>query len=209
MNNELVTTLDGTSRSLARLVTSATNLRTGDAADKQAFSELLTALASQAAGGHEHALHALLDLTHRFELARPAITRVIVNHTQVDDVAQLVLMKIERSIGNFEGRSAYTTWLHTVARNEALMAIRGDRPTSELEQRDLGEARFSSIVVSRETVNKAIANLEAPYGETLQLQIEGLDYEQIADRLGVPVGTVRSRLAKARDLLSQRLSFAF
>jgi DNA-directed RNA polymerase specialized sigma24 family protein len=56
------------------------------------------------------------------------------------------------------------------------------------------------------TIADIIAGLPQPYGETLRLQLfEDLDYEAIAGRLQIPVGTVRSRLAKAKDLLRQAL----
>lgn len=195
--------LDGSRQSASRLLAQATEWHTtGDAA----FRSLLDALASRASEGNDHCVLALLDLVHRFGLARPPITRVIVDPNRVDDVAQQVLITVERKIAQFEGRASFQTWLHTVARNEALMAIRRDKPTAEIDERSLGGARFSSVVVSRKTVNDAIAQLQSPYRETLQLQLdEQLDYDRIAQRLQIPVGTVRSRLAKARQLLGEQL----
>jgi len=68
-------------------------------------------------------------------------------------------------------------------------------------------ARFSSVVVGRLAIEDVVNGLPEPYRETLRLQVfANLDYDAIAQRLDVPVGTVRSRLAKARELLRDALT---
>ena len=164
-------------------------------------------LAARAAAGDEAAVEAVLEVVHRLGLARPAITSIILDHALVDDVAQSALVAVERRIGSYEGRSKFRTWLHTVARNEALMAVRRRQaePVDEVPEAP-GGTRFSSVVASRQTVKAVIDGLPEPYRETISLQLyEDLDYDAIAARLDVPVGTVRSRLAKARDLLRTAL----
>lgn len=167
---------------------------------------VLDDLARRAAGGDESALELVLELVHRLGLARPAITSIVFDAALVDDVAQAALVTTERRIDSYEGRSKFRTWLYTVARNEALMALRR-RQAEPVEEPPGASARFSSVVAGRLTIEALVDSLGEPYRETLRLQLyDNLDYDAMADRLGVPVGTVRSRLAKARDLLRVALS---
>lgn len=169
------------------------------------LDEILGEVAGRAASGDEEAVELLLELVHRLGIHRPAISSVLMDPGMVDDAAQLTLVAVERGIGSFDGRAKFRTWLHSVARNEALMTLRArrDEPVSEPPE---ASARFSSIVVGRMTIEALVDGLPEPYRATLRLQLfDGLDYEAIAARLDVPVGTIRSRLAKARQLLSRRL----
>jgi RNA polymerase sigma-70 factor (ECF subfamily) len=155
--------------------------------------------------GRDAALELLLELVHRLGLARPAIAAVILDHALVDDVAQTTLMTVERTVSSYEGRARFRTWLHTVARNEALMAIRR-RQADPMEDLPAATARFSSVLATRLSIEALVDGLPEPYRETLRLQLFGdLDYDAIAERLAVPVGTVRSRLSKARELLRNAL----
>ena len=162
---------------------------------------VLDDVAARAAAGSADALELLLELIHRLGLTRGVIAPVLSDPAAVDDVAQNTLMAVERSISSYAGRSKFRTWLFRVARNEALMAVRPRRaePVAELPETS---ARFSSVIAWRVTMEALVDGLDDPYRETMRLQVfENLDYETIASRLGIPVGTVRSRLAKARDQL--------
>jgi RNA polymerase sigma-70 factor (ECF subfamily) len=170
---------------------------------------LLDDLALRAAGGDDAAVELLLEVVHRLGLARATITSLILDAALVDDVAQLTLMTVERRIGTFEGRSKFRTWLFTVARNTAIGELRRrhDEPVDEIPEPE--GTRFSSMVASRMKIETLIDGLGEPYTETLRLQLfDNLDYATIADRLGVPIGTVRSRLAKAKVLLRSALEGA-
>jgi RNA polymerase sigma-70 factor (ECF subfamily) len=184
---------------------------------EQRASELDDALddiARAASQGSDGATELLLTAVHQLRLARPAILRVVVDPTQVDEVAQQVLIAVERGIHSFEARSRFRTWLHTVARNESLMLLRRlQRTDGRQEPLDLetppaaNQGRISSIVATRTTINQAIEDLPEPYRETIRLRVIGqLEYEEIANKLGVPIGTVRSRINKARQLLTESLT---
>ena len=176
---------------------------------------LLDVLAMHAAAGEDVAIELLLEVVHRLGLARPAIAKLLPDPSSVDDAAQATLMTVERRISSFEGRSKFRTWLYTVARNETLMMLRRRQPTpsdptdpnSEMGgAAEAGGGRFSSMIVSRQTIHQLVEALPEPYCETLKLQIyTNLDYDQIAEKLAIPVGTVRSRLAKARELLRPQI----
>jgi RNA polymerase sigma-70 factor (ECF subfamily) len=170
------------------------------------LDEILDDLARRAAAGDEAAIELLLELVHRLGLARGAITSIIFDTALVDDVAQMALIAVEQRIGSYEGRAKFRTWLHTVARNEALMMLRR-RQAEPVEHLPESSARFSSVVVGRLAIEDVVNGLPEPYRETLRLQVfANLDYDAIAQRLDVPVGTVRSRLAKARELLRNALT---
>lgn len=166
-----------------------------------AFDDAFDELGRRAAAGDEAAIELVLECVHRLGLARPAIASIVFDPAAVDDIAQETLVTVERRISSYEGRAKLRTWLHTVARNQALMALRR-RQAEPVEDVPGDSARFSSVVIGRLTIEALVDGLPEPYRETLQLQLQAqLDYEAIAARLGVPVGTVRSRLAKARELL--------
>jgi len=175
----------------------------GRASNDGSLDVILDDLAKRAANGDDAATELVLELVHRLKLARSAISPIVSDPTAADDVAQATLVTVERKIGSYEGRSKFRTWLFTVARNEALMAVRPRKSDAEpVAEPPAAAARFSSIVAFRVSIETLVDGLPEPYRETLKLQIfDNLDYEAIAARLGVPIGTVRSRLAKARQLL--------
>jgi RNA polymerase sigma-70 factor (ECF subfamily) len=211
-DNELDSLIDGavagSYADRAELLTFAATWR---AADPERLDHLLDYVATQAGAGNDPALELLLELVHRLQLAKPAIGSRIADSALADDVAQQTLITLERNIRSYGGLAHFRTWLYAVARNEARMALRrrqplptGEAPTAQ--QPDYEGVRFTSVVANRMTIADVIDALPSPYGETLRLQLfEDLDYEAIAARLGVPIGTVRSRLAKGKELLRQGL----
>lgn len=189
----------------ARLLTYAATSRSSD---KTGFDELLDQLAILA-GTDEIALQLLLELVHRLRLSEGAIRSRIADPALIDDAAQQTLIAVEHNIGSFGGLARFRTWLYAVARNEALMLVRRSTPEPTAEPAPPATARFTSVVVNRLSIADIIDGLPPPYSETLRLQIfDDLDYEAIAARLQVPVGTVRSRLAKGKELLRQALTDA-
>ena len=175
----------------------------GRASNDGSLDVLLDDLARRAAAGDDDATELVLELVHRLRLSRRAIAPIVSDPMTADDVAQATLVAVERKIGSYESRSKFRTWLFTVARNEALMAVRPRKSDAEpVAEPPAASARFSSIVAFRVSMETLVDGLPEPYRETMKLQVfESLDYEAIAARLDIPVGTVRSRLAKGRQLL--------
>jgi RNA polymerase sigma-70 factor, ECF subfamily len=177
------------------------------------FDVALNALATLASNGNPLALELLLLCIHRLGLARIAINRITADPSIVDDAAQATLVSVQRHISTFEGRSLFRTWLSSVARNETLGILRKRIPEPTQSATDGGalglhhqKGTMSSVIATRHTIEKLVADLPEPYQTTLRLQIyDGLEYNEIAGRLRVPIGTVRSRLAKARLLLRPHL----
>jgi RNA polymerase sigma-70 factor (ECF subfamily) len=170
----------------------------------------LDQIALAAAGGMVSARSALIAIVDEHRLARSAITKLLIDPADIDDAQQLTLIAVAERVGGYEGRGPFLGWLHRVARNEALMLLRRKQRRNEPSGEEPPEqwgfvARLSSFVADADAVDRLLAGLSADHREALRLrEIEGLDYEEIAARLGVPVGTVRSRLARARDQLARQ-----
>jgi RNA polymerase sigma-70 factor (ECF subfamily) len=136
---------------------------------------------------------------------------------EAEDVAQEILIQVYKSLPAFQGQSRLSTWLYGVAKNvcrhsrRALTSLRTEDPDEEalLEIPDVRLDPFRSLQ-RRETetaVRAAIDSLNPAQRVTVLLRdLEGFSYAEISAILGVPVGTVRSRLHNARVLLAERLA---
>ena len=190
-----------------RLLTAIT---TAIDSDRDAAADLLDGAARLAATGNQEARELLIEVTLVKRLAERPIRRVLLDPADVDDAVQNTLIAIAEKIERFQSRSRFTTWLHTVARNEALMVLRRKKPAGQLED-ELGPSpgfvqRLSSVVVNEHRVQRAIASLPERQRLVVELrEMQGIDYEEIARRLDVPIGTVRSRINRARAALAEML----
>lgn len=170
---------------------------------------ILDGLATYGADGAVPATEVLLELVHRHRIAHPAITSLLVDPADIEDAAQLTLIAVLEKIAQFEGRSRFQTWVRAIARNEALQVLRRKQRKTEPSAEEVPEQwafsrRLSSVVADEVAVRQALDRVPEPYREALVLrEFDQLGYEEIAERLGVPVGTVRSRIARARDLLAK------
>ncbi len=171
---------------------------------------ILDGLGALAATGALPATELLLELVHRHRIAQPAITSLLIDPADIEDAAQLTLIAVLENIAQFEGRSRFQTWVRAIARNEALQVLRRKQRKTEPSGEEVPELaafsrRLSSVVADEHAVRQALDRVPEPYREALILrEFDGLGYDEIAERLGVPVGTVRSRIARARDLLAKQ-----
>lgn len=173
-------------------------------------SMVLDGLARSAAAGSPYSLEVLLAAIVEFDLAGPAVGRVTQNAEHAMDIQQEILVNVARSIHRYRSESRFTTWLYVVARNIAVNHARKIRPTSNLGPdesfHDGARRRMSSLVAERDTVKDAIATLPDEFRTTVVLRdLEGLSYAEIAERQGLQINTVRSRLSRGRALLAERL----
>ena len=127
------------------------------------------------------------------------------------DAAQESLILVARGIARFDGRSAFSTWVYRIATNASLDELRRRRrrplPTDEVgdDPRQLG-ADPAGEVAERLDVDASLMRLPAPFRAALVLRdVVGLSYEEVAGVLEVPIGTVRSRIARGRALLADEL----
>jgi RNA polymerase sigma-70 factor (ECF subfamily) len=144
--------------------------------------------------------------------------RMLANPTEAEDLTQEVFIQVFRKLGSFRGESAFTTWLHRLTVNHVLMhfrkrGVRLEQTTEEGEMQDVAQAGSekpqSMPVVDRIALEQAIRELPAGYRSVFVLHdVEGYEHEEIADMLGVSVGTSKSQLHKARmrlrDLLGRK-----
>ena len=163
----------------------------------------------------------LLVLKYQQKIAN-LISRYIRDPHEVMDVTQEAFIKAYRAIPNFRGESAFYTWLYRIAINTAknyLVAMGRRPPTDDLEaetaeQMDAG-SRLKEMgtpehyLLSEEistTVQQAIDNLPEDLRTAIILrELEGMSYEEIATTMSCPVGTVRSRIFRAREAIDKSL----
>jgi len=185
-----------------------------DRASDNVAAVMLDALA-QGAPANPVALEVLLQLVRDHRLARPAIHKVLLTEQDVADAEQATLASVALGIGGFAGRSRFTTWLHQIALNEARLLVRSRErrvqgPHDELDRPEAAFfARLSTIVGDRDVIVRALKVLPEHFREVVVLrELEGLSYEEIAELLDVPLGTVRSRLNRGRDMLAAAVATA-
>ncbi|MCH9651238.1 MAG: RNA polymerase sigma factor [Deltaproteobacteria bacterium] len=145
-----------------------------------------------------------------------------VGRSQAEDLAQDIFVEVFRSAHTFRGRSSFSTWLYSVAKNVCRRHIRkrstAPKILSLVDSENFGEvpdptmdtARSAQTKESQGLVRKAVEELPMEHRMTLILrEWEGLSYQEIAEVLKIPVGTVRSRLFNARSMLAERLEDNF
>lgn len=183
------------------------------AVERASAADLIDDVVRAAQAGSDPAMDVLLRTIAQHRLVHAPIRKYLINEADIDDVEQAVLATVATKLDKFEGKSRFTTWLYRVASNEALMLVRSRsrRPNASEE---LGEedykagyiARVSSMVANRDAVDAAVQALDEIYRVPLLLrEYEQLDYQEIANRLDIPVGTVRSRLNRARKDVAELL----
>ena len=178
-------------------------------------------LVARAQRGDKRAFELLVEKYQR-KLAR-LLSRFIRDPAEVEDVTQEAFIKAYRALPAFRGDSAFYTWLYRIGINTAknyLMAMGRRAPTStegeaeEAEGYEEGEQLRDintpeSVLLSNEiarTVNATIERLPEELRTAIQLrEIEGMSYEEIAKVMDCPIGTVRSRIFRAREAIAGEL----
>jgi RNA polymerase sigma-70 factor, ECF subfamily len=163
----------------------------------------------------------LVEKYHR-KLGR-LLGRMIRDQAEVEDVVQESFIKAYRALPNFRGDSAFYTWLYRIGINTAknYLVSMGRRPQvmQEVEIDDVenfedgGEMRTmdtpETMLMTKqiaEVVNDTVASLPEELRTAITLrEIEGLSYEEIATLMQCPIGTVRSRIFRARETISEKL----
>jgi RNA polymerase sigma-70 factor (ECF subfamily) len=148
--------------------------------------------------------------------------RYVHDHDEAMDVAQEAFIKAYRSLGNFRGESAFFTWIYRIAINTAknhLVASGRRPPKSDLDAQEAEQYEGASGLKEydtpehvllrdelKETIAAAIDELPDDLRTAITLrELEGLSYEEIAEAMECPIGTVRSRIFRARDAIDARL----
>lgn len=179
------------------------------------------ALVERVQSGDKQA-YGLLVSKYQRKLIR-LLSRLIRDPAEVEDVAQETFIKAYRALPNFRGDSAFYTWLYRIGVNTAknwLVANGRRTPTSTeidseeaelyaegdlLRHTDTPEHMMMSKQIA-DTVNLAMEKLPDDLRTAITLrEIEGMSYEEIAQAMDCPIGTVRSRIFRARDAIADKL----
>ncbi|HEX2596826.1 MAG TPA: RNA polymerase sigma factor RpoE [Luteimonas sp.] len=151
------------------------------------------------------------------------IGRYVSDWSECQDVAQEAFLRAYRAMGSFRGDAQFYTWLHRIAVNTAKnhLVANGRRPptddidVADAEQYDSGIRLRDNDTPERElmrqqmeqTVMRAVEALPEELRNAITLrEVEGLSYEEIAARMDCPIGTVRSRIFRAREAIEQELA---
>ena len=142
------------------------------------------------------------DAVFRFCARRVGVERAA-------DVAQETFLTAQKALPKYRGESSLSTWLFGIAHNECRRACRTARTEPlllEIEPAHATEAGSEQTLVDREALRVAMAKLSVEHREVVVMhEIEAMTYEEIADVIGVPVGTVKSRLHHAFQNLRKTL----
>jgi RNA polymerase sigma-70 factor (ECF subfamily) len=178
-------------------------------------------LVERAQRGEKRAFE-LLVIKYQRKLER-LLSRIIRDPNEIEDVAQEAFVKAYRALPNFRGDSAFYTWLYRIGINTAknyLVALGRRAPTTtefdneeaeSFEEADglRDNATPETELLGKEigaTVNKAMDALPEDLRTAISLrEIEGLSYEEIANVMNCPIGTVRSRIFRAREAIAAEL----
>lgn len=182
-------------------------------------------LVERAKRGEVHAFE-MLVVKYQRRIER-LIGRFVRDVDLIPDIAQETFIRAYRALPQFRGESAFYTWLYRIAVNTAkktlvelkrdplitetaLNASRQDddetyRPEHELSDEETPDAVLASREIAA-TVNAAIEALPDDLRQAILLrEVEGLSYDEIAEAMACPIGTVRSRIFRAREAIAERL----
>ena len=165
-------------------------------------------LVDAARGGDRDALEQLLR--RHYDTVHAVCRRITGNQADADDAAQDAMIAIVRAIGRFDDRARFSTWAYRVAVNASLDELRRRRRRPGLAGYVPDDARTTGgaagpapeSAVARVDVDAALAHLAPEFRAAVVLRdLCQLDYAEIAEVLDVPIGTVRSRIARGRAAL--------
>jgi len=178
-------------------------------------------LVERAQRGDKRAFGMLVEKYQR-KLGR-LLSRLVRDPAEVEDVVQESFIKAYRALPNFRGDSAFYTWLYRIGINTAknYLVAMGRRPQvttdieiedaenfedgNELRTVDTPETELMTKEIAK-TVNETVAFLPEELRTAITLrEIEGLSYEEIATLMNCPIGTVRSRIFRARETIAEKL----
>lgn len=174
-------------------------------------------LVAAAQAGDTRAMDLLLR--RHYDRVHAVCRRIAGGTRDADDAAQEAMIRVVRNLDRFDGRSAFGTWVYRIATNTALDELRKrkrrpqlhavtdeddhrllDGPTDRIAHREV------DAVVDRITIDDALADLPEDFRAAVVMRDVGdLDYSEIATALDLPIGTVKSRIARGRRLLIEKL----
>ena len=180
-------------------------------AEKEVDAELVRL----AQGGDERAFQALV-VKYQRRIARH-VARYVRRASDVEDVVQESFIRAYRGLASFRGESSFYSWLYRIATNAAFSFLKKNADEVAADERDdegfepgvSDEQTPERVLAARQigdAVERAMARLQPELAEALVLfEVEGKSYREIAQMLGTPIGTVRTRIFRAREFIARRL----
>lgn len=167
---------------------------------------VLTTLAVHASSSSQ-AVELLIEALDAGRTVHRFVGAALLDQAAVDDVAQEALISVMESISSYNGRSQFTTWVHTIVRRRVVDHLRRQRESSPLPDEDLTPgARMSSMIATRATVREVLQKLPELYRVPVVLRdVEGRPYAEIAERLDRPEGTVKAQINRGRAMVAAQL----
>ncbi|MGO1255130.1 RNA polymerase sigma factor [Microbacterium gubbeenense] len=166
----------------------------------------LEALAERAAGSRA-ALDALVETLDASRVVHRFAGSMLLDRDAIDDVAQDTLISVVQSIASYRGGGRFTSWVHPIVRRRVADHLRRQRETSPLNEELLPSARMSSMIATRATVQQALADLPDLYRVPVVLRdVHGLSYAEVAERLELSLGTVKSQISRGRAMVAGMLT---
>ena len=180
-------------------------------AEKEADAELVR-LAQQ---GDERAFQALV-VKYQRRIARH-VARYVRRASDVEEVVQDAFIRAYRGLASFRGDASFYSWLYRIATNAAFSFLKksagemqaDERPDEGFEPGVTDEQSPERVLIAKQigdAVERAMTRLQPELAEALVLyEVEGKSYKEIAQMLGTPIGTVRTRIFRAREFIARRL----
>jgi len=168
------------------------------------------ALVERCRAGDEQAFQELVDRYK--DLVFALIARTVQDRSRAEDLAQDVFLRVHRGLPYFRGEARLSTWIYRIVANACLQQHSGSTPTTSLDdERSRGRAtgvadrQFGDFEL-RDRLEKAIARLPPHYRLVIAAHyLQGVQYEDIAEALDLPLGTVKTQLHRAKQQLRRLL----
>ena len=154
-------------------------------------------------------------LRDHYSMIRAICRRILLNDSDADDATQNAMIAIVRGYESFDGRSAFSTWVYRIATNAALDELRRRRRrplslfSNDGQQVDIADTHSDDRQLAFEASDylaQGLAQIPEEFRVALVLRdVADLDYEEISQVLNIPIGTVRSRIARGRGRLADIL----
>jgi RNA polymerase sigma-70 factor (ECF subfamily) len=137
---------------------------------------------------------------------------ILRDRAAAEDAAQETFVRVWRALPGFDGRAALGTWIYAITRNTCLMELRRRRPTVSFDDPDSTEAQHAATSIAtgpaedpeRDNILRLVEALPRNQREAVRLfYLEDRSYEAVAERLGMPLGTVKNLLHRARKRLME------
>jgi RNA polymerase sigma-70 factor (ECF subfamily) len=154
-------------------------------------------------------------LRDHYSMIQAVCRRILLNDSDADDATQNAMIAIVRGYESFDGRSAFSTWVYRIATNAALDELRRRRRrplslfSNDGQQVDIADTHSDDRQLAFEASDylaQGLAQIPEEFRVALVLRdVADLDYEEISQVLNIPIGTVRSRIARGRGRLADIL----